>query len=76
MSETLTVADVAVRRKLSRASITRLVDHEGLPAYCDLVGPKGRRTLRFDSDEVDRWFTCRRAAQLNNWSRYQRRGQA
>ncbi len=59
--------------KVSRSTLQRLVDQEGLPAMIARVGPNGRRLLRFRRGEVQEWIAGRRARQLTDWTRYERK---
>jgi len=71
----LTAKQVADFLQLSRSSITRLVDVEGLPAFVIFLNP-GKRTLRFRESEVEKWLEGRRERQITatlNGARYTRR---
>ena len=74
MGPLLTVKQVAELLQLSRGSIARLVDLEGLPAFIVFRGP-GKRILRFREQEVVQWLEGRRERQVSatlNGSRYTR----
>ena len=73
-----TPAEEAKRLHVSRATISTLIDHEGMPAIIlrgtVSAGGRRRRIIRLDPDAVDGWLVGRRNRQLRDWSRYQRRG--
>jgi len=74
----LTVKQVADLLHLSRGTVARLVDKEGLPAFVVCRGP-GKRTLRFREQEVEQWLAGRRERQILatlRGDRYTRRQQS
>lgn len=54
--------DVASLLGVARSTLHVLVASEGLPAIVIRVGPRGRRTLRFRPEDVQRWLASRQAA--------------
>jgi predicted DNA-binding transcriptional regulator AlpA len=70
----LTAKNVADLLHLSRSSIARLVDLEGLPAFVVFRHPR-KRILRFREQEVEQWLAGRRERQVTatlNGARYTR----
>ena len=75
MRPLLSAKQIAEFLQLSRSSIARLVDLEGLPAYVVFRNP-GKRILRFREQEVVQWLEGRRERQVIatlNGARYTRR---
>ncbi len=50
--------------ELSATTLIRLHDLERAPGHLVTQGPRGRRRLRFDVNELRRWFTGRRERQV------------
>lgn len=70
----LTVKQVADLLRLSRGTVARLVDEEGLPAFV-MFRDSSKRTLRFRQQEVEQWLAGRRERQIRatlNGERYTR----
>ena len=72
-------AEQAARLKVSRATLLRLTEEEGLPCVPLLIRAGKRRILRYDAEEVEKWIAGRRERQIRatlSGQRFARRNDA